>query len=86
MYHTVHAADVHEHAVGGHGLHGAGVVLADLDIRPRSPPARPDGPHTVTALDGADHAAAGTVDLSDAQVRPSGSIMALSSAPRGRPV
>ena len=34
MYHTVHAADVHEHAVGGHGLDGAGVVLAHLDVLP----------------------------------------------------
>src|SRR5699024_6242828 len=32
--HAVHAADIHESAVGSQGLHGAGVVLALLDLGP----------------------------------------------------
>ena len=67
MYHAVHTADVHEHAVGGHGLHGAGIVLAHLD----------GSPHLLlrglaglvgNGADGAHHTAAGTVDLGDAQL------------------
>ena len=67
MDHAVHAADVHEHAVAGHGLDGAGVVLADLDV----------GPQLVLrglagligdGADGTHHAAAGTVDLGNAQL------------------
>ena len=62
--HAVHAADVHESAVGSQGLHGAGIALAVLD---------PDllrsggtlGAHH--AADGTHHAAAGTVDLGDHQ-------------------
>ena len=66
MYHTVHAADVHEHTVGGHGLDRTGVVLADLDVLPDLSLC------SLTSLvghglDGADHAAAGAIDLGDAQ-------------------
>ena len=67
MYHAVHAADVHEHTVGGHGLDGTGVVLAHLDVGP-------DGLLRGLAglvgdgADGANHPAAGTVDLGDAQL------------------
>ena len=66
MYHTIHAADVHEHTVGSHGLHGAGVVLADLDV---VPDLRLGGLTGLIGhgLDGADDAAAGTVDLGDPQ-------------------
>ena len=66
MYHTIHAADVHEHAIAGHGLHGAGVVLADLDV---VPDLRLGGLTGLIGhgLDGADDAAAGTVDLGDPQ-------------------
>jgi len=66
MYHTIHAADVHEHAIAGHGLHGAGVALADLDVVPDL------GLRRLTSLvgdslDGTHHTAAGAVDLGDAQ-------------------
>ena len=66
MYHTVHAADVHKHAVAGHRLHGTGVVLANLNAFPDSRLG------SLTSLelnrtDGAHHTAAGTIDLGDAQ-------------------
>ena len=66
MYHTIHAADIHEHTIGGHRLDSAGVVLAHLDVLPDL------GLGSLTGLvghglDGAHHAAAGTVDLGDAQ-------------------
>ena len=66
MYHTVHAADVHKHAVAGHGLHGAGVVLADLDALPNGSLGSLTG-LVLHGTDGAHHAAAGTVDLGDPQ-------------------
>ena len=67
MYHTVHTADVHKHAIGSHGLDSAGVVLAHFDV----------GPHLCLSglaglllhgTDGTHHTAAGTVDLSNAQL------------------
>ena len=67
MYHAVHTADVHEHAVAGHGLHGAGVVLADLNAAPNSFLSGLTGLVSDRA-DGADHTAAGTVDLGDTQL------------------
>ena len=66
MYHTIHAADVHEHTVGSHGLHGAGVVLADLDVVPDLRLGGLTG-LVLHGTDGTHHAAAGTVDLGDAQ-------------------
>ena len=65
--HAVHAADVDEHAVRGHGLHDTVVVLADLDAFPNG------GLSSLTllvehGLDGTDHAAAGAVDLGDAEL------------------
>ena len=67
MYHAVHAADVHEHAVAGHGLDGAGVVLAHFDVGPHLrlgglPGLLSDG------ADRAHHAPAGAVDLGDPQL------------------
>ena len=67
MYHAVHAADVHEHAVAGHGLDGAGVVLAHLDVGPQLSLGSLPGLVGHRA-DGAHHAAAGTVDLGDPQL------------------
>ena len=67
MYHAVHTADVHEDTVGGHGLHDAGVVLADLDVGPDL--SLLGG--ALLGLDGADgahDAAAGAVDLGDTEV------------------
>ena len=65
--HAVHAADVNESAVRGQALDGAGVVLAYLDVVPHLSGGGGTGlgGH---GTDGADHAAAGTVDLSDAQL------------------
>ena len=65
--HAVHAADVDEHAVRGHGLDNAVIVLADLDAFPDG------GLSSLTllvqhGLDGADDAAAGTVDLGHAEL------------------
>ena len=66
MHHAVHAADVHEYAVRGHGLDRAGIVLAGLNVRP----------HFVLCLapllvqygtDGTDNPAAGAVKFGDAQ-------------------
>ena len=65
--HAVHAADVHEHAVAGHGLHGAGVVLAHLDGAPHGLLSGLAG-LVSDAADGAHHAAAGTVDLGNAEL------------------
>ena len=67
MDHAVHAADVDECAVAGQGLDGAVILLADLDLAPDLllcglALLRSDG------TDGADDAAAGTVDLGDAQL------------------
>ena len=67
MYHTVNAADVHKHAVAGHALHGAGVMLAHLDAGPHL--GGGGGPGLLLhGLDGAHHTAAGAVDLGDAQL------------------
>ena len=66
MDHAVHAADVHEGAVGSQGLHGTSVLLALLNV----------GPHLgglggallgLNGADGAHHTAAGAVGLGDAQ-------------------
>ena len=65
--HTVHAADIHKHAVAGHGLHGAGIVLTDLDAAPDGLLSRLAG-LIGNAADRTDHAAAGTVDLRNAKL------------------
>ena len=67
MYHAVHAADVHKHAIAGHGLHGAGIALALFDGAPDLLLSSPAGLVSDRA-DGAHHAAAGAVDLGDAQL------------------
>ena len=66
MDHAIHAADVHKHAVAGHGLDGTGVVLAHLDVVPDLSLGSGTG-LIGHGLDGTHHAAAGTVDLGDAQ-------------------
>ena len=65
--HTVHAADIDEHAVAGHGLDHAVIVLADLDVGPDLSLRGRTG-LVLHSLDGADDAAAGTVDLGDAEL------------------
>ena len=67
MYHAVHAADVHEHAVAGHGLDGAGVVLALFDVVPHLSGGSGTGLGGHSA-DRTNHAAARAVDLRDAQL------------------
>ena len=67
MNHAVNAADIDERAVAGQGLDRAMVLLADLDLAPNlllGSLALLSGDGT----DGADDAAAGTVDLGDAQL------------------
>ena len=66
MYHAVHAADVHKHAIAGHGLDGAGIVLTHLDALPDG------GLSSLTLLilhgtDGTHHTTAGAIDLGDPQ-------------------
>ncbi len=64
MDHAVHAADVHEGAVGSQGLDNAVVLLAVLDFGPDLLLSSLAG-LGVHGTDGADDAAAGTVDLGD---------------------
>ena len=67
MNHTVNTADVDEHTVGGHGLDNAVIVLAHFDFRPNGSLSSLTG-FVGDGLDGTDNAAAGTVDLSDAEL------------------
>ena len=66
MYHTVHAADIHKHAIAGHGLDGTGIVLTHLDALPNGSLGSLTG-LVLHGTDGAHHTAAGTVDLGDPQ-------------------
>ena len=67
MDHAVHAANIDEHAVAGHGLDHAVIVLADLDVGPDLSLRGRTG-LVLHSLDGADDAAAGTVNLGDAEL------------------
>ena len=64
--HAVHAADIHEHTVGGHGLDDTVIVLAHLDVVPNLSLSGLTG-LILHGTDGTHHAAAGTVDLGDTQ-------------------
>jgi len=66
MDHAVHTADVHEHAVGGHGLDNAIVVLTHFDVVPDLSLGGLTG-LVLHSTDGTHHAAAGTVDLGNPQ-------------------
>ena len=67
MDHAVNAADIDERAVAGEGLDSAVVLLADLDLAPDLL-LRGLALLSGDGTDGADDAAAGTVDLGDAQL------------------